>query len=674
VNDFERLLRDSLRSAGEHYAPSDPSAARERFLARRRRRRLSLAAAGAGLAGATAAVAFFIFTPGTDVREPQRTPPAATADEVKITATIDTGSEPSGVAVGAGYVWVTNGGSDSVSQIDPATNEVVASFEVQGGPDDVAVADDFVWVTTERGGLWRLGPDADAFEKEPPVAEEGGHLDIAAEGSDVFVQADRGPLLVLDEAGNAPQPFQTVGEATDVAVHGDLVWVYERSEGRVVRFDRATRERLGATPVSDSESQDLAATEDFAWFFRGDDATLIQISAEDGSLVDEVPLKGTFGAISPAPDGVWVMTTSGGERGTGEGNLYRVGSDGAEKIDTPVPLGGLPYDVAAGSEGIWVTNHAAGTVTRIDVGPADPAEPEEGAEVIFYYSAGGDILAYRADGTSESVAATGAEETNPALSPSGKTLVYQKVPPTGGPAQIMLLALDDEFYDAGTHERLFDGEWPALSPSGELAWVEPGESVTPTRIGIGTIASEPRAELALSPDDRPVATVTRLAWSASGEELLYEAEIEDHISYSIDVPSSSESPEPEPIPGEEPGEVFVSPAAHSEVGTTLVRLCCGSYPEWEFTIAELGVLTADGFDKLMGLDDLGLQPGFSMFAAPAGTLEYEGTDGWRDGSTPTWLVGDGERLFVVNNTREPDIVGLEGVTGLAVVPGALSSD
>jgi YVTN family beta-propeller protein len=674
VNDFERLLRDSLRSAGEHYAPSDPSAARERFLARRRRRRLSLAAAGTGLAGATAAVAFFFFAPGTNVQEPQRTPPAATADEVKITATIDTGSEPSGVAVGAGYVWVTNVGSDSVSQIDPATNEVVASFEVQGGPDDVAVADDSVWVTTERGGLWRLASDADEFEPGPPIDNEGGHLDIAAEGSDVFVQVDRGPLLVLDEAGNVPQPFETVGEATDVTVTGELVWVYERSEGRVVRFDRETRERLGATSVGKADSQDLAATEDHAWFFRGSDATLIQISAEDGSPVTEVPLKGTFGAISPAPDGVWVMTTSGGERGTGEGNLYRVTAEGAEQVGTPVPLGGLPYDVAAGSEGIWVTNHADGTVTRIDVGPADPAESEEGAEVIFYYSAGGDILAYRADGTSEPVAATAAEETNPAISPSGKTLVYQKVPRGGGPARIMLLALDDEFYDAGSHFRLLDGEWPALSPSGELAWVEPGDSVTPTRIGIGPIASEPRAELVPFPDGRPLATVSRLAWSASGEELLYEAEIEDHISYTIDVPSSSESPEPEPIPGDDPVEKFVSPAAHSEVGTTVVRLCCGGYPEWEFTIAELGVLTADGFDKLMGLDDLGLEPGFSMFAVPAGTLDYEGTDGWRSGSRPTWFVGDGERLFVVSDTREPDIVGLEGVTGLAVVPGALSDD
>jgi hypothetical protein len=341
-----------------------------------------------------------------------------------------------------------------------------------------------------------------------------------------------------------------------------------------------------------------------------------------------------------------------------------------------VPLGGLPYDVAAGPEGIWITNHDAGTVTRIDLvsaARAEPAEPEEQAEVIFYYSAGGDILAYRADGTSDPVAATAAQETNPALSPSGKTLVYQKVPPGGGSAKIMLLALDDEFYDAGSHLPLLDGEWPALSPSGELAWVEPGDSTTPTRIGIGTIASEPRAELAPSPDDRPLATITRLAWSTSGEELLYEAEIEDHVSYSIDVPSSSESPEPEPFPRDAP-EVFISPAAHSEVGTTVVRLCCGSYPEWEFTIAELGVLTDDGFEKVMGLDDLGLNPGFSMFAVPAGTLDYEGTDGWRSGSTPTWLVGDGERLFVVNNTREPDIVGLEGVTGLAVVPGALSSD
>jgi len=678
VNDFERLLRDSLRRAGNDYSPADPDAARERFLARRRGRRIRLVLSGVGVAGATAAVAaLFFLASDPEVPEPQRLPPAASTEKATVTATIPTGDEPSGVAAGAGFVWVANSGAETVSQIDPATQQVLVTFTVRGGPDDVAVTDNTVWVTTGRGALWRLEPGDDEFRELPDrlgIGGISGHLDVAAEGSDLFVQVEDGPLVVVDDsAGSTPQRYEVAGEATDVAVHGDVVWVYERSEERVARFDRATGDRLGATPVGDAASQDLAATDGYGWFFRGSDATLIQIRAEDGVAVSEVPMKGSFGAISAGADGVWVMTASSS---SGEGNLYRVGSDRAEKIDAPVLLGGLPYDVVATPEGIWITNHSGGTVTRLDLTPIDAPAPEQApdVQVLFYYSTGEDIFAYRTDGSTEPVAAGPGLEMVPALSPSGKTLVYQEQP-SGERSRIMLRALEDDVYPAGTHETLLEGEWPALSPTGELAWVEPGDTGTATTIGVGPIASEPRAEVEVPQQAGVPPTVTRLTWADSGERLLFEAEFEDHSLYSVEVPGSpDEAPVATPLPGARAGEVLTSPAVHPEVGTTAIRLCCGSYPEWEFTSAELSLITDDGFETVVGLDDLGITPGFSMFAAPAGRLDYEEASGWSNGSTPSWFVGDGEKLFLVNSSREPQSVPLAGVTALAVVPGAPSDD
>ena len=679
MNDFERLLRDSLHRAGEDYSPEDPAAARERFLARRRGRRIRLVLSGVGVAGATAAVAaLFFLASDPEVREPRRVPPAASADKATVTATIPTGDEPSGVAAGAGFVWVANSGAETVSQIDPATHQVLATFTVRGGPDDVAVTDDTVWVSTEQGALWLLEPDAAEFQEfreRPWIRSSDSHIDLAADGRDLFVQVEAGPLMVVeDSGGSAPRGFDTItGEATDVAVHGDSVWVYERSEQRVVRFDRETSERLSETPVGDAASQDLAATENFGWFFRGSDATLIQISAEDGSTVKEFQLDGTFGALSPTNDGVWVMTASSE---SGEGNLYRVRSDRAEEIEAPVLLGGLPYDVAATPEGIWITNHSGGTVTRLDLTPIDApgAEQTPDVQVLFYYSTGEDILGYRTDGSSEPVADGPAIESNPALSPSGKTLVYQEQR-SGERARIMLRAFEDDVYPAGTHEVLLEGEWPALNPTGELAWVEPGDPGTATTIGVGPIASEPRAEVEVSPPAGAPPTVTRLAWADSGETLLFEAEFEDHSLYSVNVPASPDAaPEPTPLPGSRAGEVLTSPAVHPDVGTTAIRLCCGSYPEWEFTSAELGLITDDGFETVVVLDDLGITPGFSVFAAPAGRLDYEETSGWSIGSMPAWFVGDAENLFLVNSIGEWEEVPLEGVAGLAVVPGALADE
>src|SRR4051794_6263686 len=71
--------------------------------------------------------------------------PSAAAAQV-VSATIDVGDMPSGVAVGDGSVWVTNADSDTVSRIDPATNSVLGEFFALEAPGDIAVGDGSLWV------------------------------------------------------------------------------------------------------------------------------------------------------------------------------------------------------------------------------------------------------------------------------------------------------------------------------------------------------------------------------------------------------------------------------------------------------------------------------------------------------------------------------------------------
>ena len=65
--------------------------------------------------------------------------------------TIDVGDRPTGIAYGAGAVWVANRGDGSISRIDPATNDVTDVIPVGGAPSGVAVWDDEVWVTVQAG-------------------------------------------------------------------------------------------------------------------------------------------------------------------------------------------------------------------------------------------------------------------------------------------------------------------------------------------------------------------------------------------------------------------------------------------------------------------------------------------------------------------------------------------
>ena len=75
-----------------------------------------------------------------------------------VVATIGVGRAPSGLAVGAGAVWVSSRSDGTVVRIDPATDRVVATIPVGQAPGAVTVAGGIVWVALPEGGLGRIDP------------------------------------------------------------------------------------------------------------------------------------------------------------------------------------------------------------------------------------------------------------------------------------------------------------------------------------------------------------------------------------------------------------------------------------------------------------------------------------------------------------------------------------
>ena len=65
----------------------------------------------------------------------------------EITGTVPVGRGAAGVAVGAGSVWVANAVDGTISRVDPRTLATV-TIDVDGRPDDVAASEDGAWVTT----------------------------------------------------------------------------------------------------------------------------------------------------------------------------------------------------------------------------------------------------------------------------------------------------------------------------------------------------------------------------------------------------------------------------------------------------------------------------------------------------------------------------------------------
>lgn len=62
--------------------------------------------------------------------------------------TIAVGQQPTGIAVGAGSVWVASG-NGTVSRIDPTTDRVVITIDVGGTPSGIAVGAGTVWVSID---------------------------------------------------------------------------------------------------------------------------------------------------------------------------------------------------------------------------------------------------------------------------------------------------------------------------------------------------------------------------------------------------------------------------------------------------------------------------------------------------------------------------------------------
>ena len=66
----------------------------------------------------------------------------------RVLAPVPVGHGAAGVAVGPGAVWVANALDGTVSRVDPASRQVVSTVDVGGFPHELAVGPDGVWVTT----------------------------------------------------------------------------------------------------------------------------------------------------------------------------------------------------------------------------------------------------------------------------------------------------------------------------------------------------------------------------------------------------------------------------------------------------------------------------------------------------------------------------------------------
>jgi hypothetical protein len=663
VNDLERRLRDSLKAVGDSYGPADEAGARARFLQRRRRRKIAWSAGGAALAG-TAAVAFFLMPQQARDTQPEERA-AVGAGAVR---SIAVGGEPVGIVYGHGAMWATDRDLGRVLKIDPAAGAVVATVFVSDAPDDVVVAGGSVWVIDSTNDvLIEIDPATTAVVDEFPVPGSGGHLDVAASDDALWLLEEGRALHRLDLQTGRFSEFALEDDPTDVAVAAGKLWVYARAAGELRPLDLATAAPSGpAALVGRAGDVDVAAGNGTIWFYGDADGKLVRVDASSGEVSDEVTLGGAYGSIAVGDSGVWAIVGDG----AGSGVLHGLTPGTLQTVGPPVRLDGRPMDVALGGGFVWVTNSAAGSVTRVglvDAAPGEVAEPEPRgtgipiADVVLFFSDGRDVLGLLRDGTERRIASTAAAELAPSVAPDGASLVLQRgVWDPTNPGEIPVVVAVD--LATGDERELGSGVSPALAPDGKVAWGVPAPGRTGAEPEI--VVTEP-GDGAPATYGSPVAAPGNLSWSADGRRVLFDGG--DEIGTSIlDVDEGTLAS----IGGAYYERSIVFSPVEEEDGIYVLRTCCRTGAGDEtFETLVLGRFTGGSFTRIKGVDDFGLDPNSQAVSlASAGGLDYEADDGWNRYDERSWLLSDGTTLLLVDENGEADRIPVDAALDVAVNP------
>lgn len=190
------------------------------------------------------------------------------------TAVIATGiANPKGelnVVAGAGSIWVASDQKGVIARVDPASNGVTNSIQVDPGTYYLAFGLGSLWaVSSDRQSLQKIDPETNAIVKRTALGREPGFL-VAGEGA---------------------------------------VWVQEQGDGKLARIDPVTGEVSGRVKVDETlKYGDIDAGGGKIWLRTTAGQTFVVIDPKTLAIRARVG-KGTgSGALRYTRQGVW--TTS----------------------------------------------------------------------------------------------------------------------------------------------------------------------------------------------------------------------------------------------------------------------------------------------------------------------------------------------------------------------------
>lgn len=214
----------------------------------------------------------------------------------------------SGIAVGAGAVWVTASPRFGVYRIDPRRDRVTAFIRLPPVPTGITVAYGRVWVTEPKAGpgtVVRIDPQTNRVTG-PPIRVGTGAAGIVAGFGSLWVTngtADGSVSRINPAAGAVTR---TLANIPDVAAagHGSL-WV-RPNYGGLRRVDPATGKATASIALQHAAAVTFWGGS--AWVSLEPPGTLVRIDPASNRIIGKAAPAGTSpGYIAASPSGLWVV-------------------------------------------------------------------------------------------------------------------------------------------------------------------------------------------------------------------------------------------------------------------------------------------------------------------------------------------------------------------------------
>jgi DNA-binding SARP family transcriptional activator/streptogramin lyase len=287
----------------------------------------------------------------------------------RLVADIPIGGSPSNdslvggpnIAVGLGFVWVTNVDDLTLIRIDPKKRAIARTIGLGGIPAAVAVGHGAVWVlTTPTTTLLKLDSLGNIVQKirlrrrdalPPPPFHRPASL-VSGPGAIWVVHGLASVAKIDPRTGRVLHDTVGLGGVVpgEIVATRDSVWVAGLEQGLVVRLDPRTGDVAGTTQPAGGPFSfwpQLAEGADGLWATDYDEDLVWRINhatnRPDGSVtVDRGPV-----GIDISHGSVWVAASLGG-------TIDRI-DPSTMKLTSRAEVGANPLNLAHGPGGIWVT-------------------------------------------------------------------------------------------------------------------------------------------------------------------------------------------------------------------------------------------------------------------------------------------------------------------------------